>query len=172
MSIVLGIDPGSLITGYGIIEVHANQFNYVDSGCVRTQAKNIMQRLKIIHQGLQKIIQQHLPTEAAIEQVFMHANPGSALKLGQARGAAIVAVVENNIPISEYSARQVKQAITGTGSADKRQVQHMVKTLLNLPRSPQADAADALAIAICHINTQRNLPLMGVTASVKQGRLQ
>jgi len=172
MSILLGIDPGSLITGYGIIEIRANQLHYIDSGCIRTQGKNIMQRLKEIHHGLQTIVQQYLPTQAAIEQVFMHASAGSALKLGQARGAAIVAVVENDIPVSEYSARQIKQAVVGTGNANKEQVQHMVKTLLNLPHAPQADAADALAVAICHTNTHKSLQLVDDVAQFKRGRLQ
>lgn len=160
MAIILGVDPGSLVTGYGLITVDANKLHYVDSGCIRAQAKDMMERLKIIHQCLQEIVQQYLPTEAAIEQVFMHTNAGSALKLGQARGAAIVALVENSLPVFEYAARQIKQAVVGSGGADKAQVQHMVKTLLNLPKVPQGDAADALAIAICHINTQKNLCLM------------
>ena len=160
MITVLGIDPGSLVTGYGLITMDADKLQYVDSGCIRTRTANMMERLKVIHQCLQEIVQRYLPTEAAIEQVFMHTNAGSALKLGQARGAAIVAVVENSIPMSEYAARQIKQAVVGSGSADKAQVQHMVKTLLNLPQAPQADAADALAVAICHINTQKNLRLM------------
>ena len=173
MTIILGIDPGSLITGYGLIKVAGNQLNYVDSGCIRMPKKDMMRRLKTIHHCLQEIVQQYLPTEAAIEQVFMHANAGSALKLGQARGAAIVAVVEHDIPMGEYSARQIKQAVVGSGAASKKQVQHMVKTLLNLPHAPQADAADALAVAICHINTQKNSQLMNNDdAQFKQGRLQ
>lgn len=160
MEVILGIDPGSLVTGYGLISIEANKLQYIDSGCIRTRAKDMTQRLKIIYQCLQEIIQQYFPTEAAIEQVFVHANAGSALKLGQARGAAIVAVAENLLPIFEYAARQIKQAVVGSGSADKTQVQHMVKTLLNLPQAPQADAADALAIAICHINMRNNLQLI------------
>ena len=155
--IILGIDPGSRVTGYGVITLRANKLYYLDSGYIRMQEKDITLRLKTIYHCLARIVQQHLPTTAAIEQVFMHASPGSALKLGQARGAAIVAVVENNIPLSEYSARQIKQAVVGTGSADKQQVQQMIKILLNLPCTPQADAADALATAICHINTQNRI---------------
>lgn len=154
--IVLGIDPGSRVTGYGLITLHANTLHYLDSGCIRMQEENMMLRLKTIYHCLAKIVQEHSPTTAAIEQVFMHASPGSALKLGQARGAAIVAVVEHEIPLGEYSARQIKQAVVGTGSADKQQVQQMVTSLLNLPHRPQADAADALAVAICHINTQNS----------------
>lgn len=153
--IVLGIDPGSWITGYGLIALHHNKLHYLDSGCIRMQGKDMMGRLKTIYHCLVQIVQKYAPTTAAIEQVFMHASPGSALKLGQARGAAIVAVVEHDIPLSEYSARRIKQAVVGSGSAAKQQVQQMVKILLNLPYIPQADAADALAVAICHINTQQ-----------------
>jgi len=153
--IVLGIDPGSRITGYGLVAACANELHYLDSGCIRMPKEGMMLRLKTIYHCLVQIVQKYSPTTAAIEQVFMHANPGSALKLGQARGAAIVAVVEHEIPLNEYSARQIKQAVVGTGGAVKQQVQQMVKLLLNLPHTPQADAADALAIAICHINTQQ-----------------
>ena len=153
--IILGIDPGSRITGYGLVAGCANELHYLDSGCIRMPQEDMMLRLKTIYHCLVQIVQKYSPTTAAIEQVFMHTNPGSALKLGQARGAAIVAVVEHDIALSEYSARQIKQAVVGTGSAAKQQVQQMVKILLNLPHTPQADAADALAVAICHINTQQ-----------------
>lgn len=145
--IILGIDPGSRVTGYGIIRIQGNQSYYVDCGCIRTAALQGADRLQQIFHELQKIVHQYQPLEAAIEQVFVHQNPNSALKLGQARGAAMAAL---NIPLSEYSARQVKQSIVGFGAAKKEQVQHMVQRLLNITETLQADAADALAIALCH----------------------
>jgi len=153
--IILGIDPGSRITGYGIIEIDGQIQRYITSGCIRTQSKAIPGRLHEIHQGLQEILTTHNPTEAAIEQVFVKINVNSALKLGQARGAAIVAIAEKKIPIAEYAARKVKQSIVGTGSASKEQIQHMVRHLLNLNGTPQVDAADALAIALCHAFNNR-----------------
>ncbi len=153
--IILGVDPGSLITGYGLIEFNQNKFEYLDSGCIRLSEKNTFERLKYIYEDLKTLILRYSPEESAIEQIFMHLNPGGALKLGQARGAAIVALTHHSIPVSEYSARQVKLSVTGYGAAKKIQVQTMVKTLLNLPKSPQADAADALAIAICHAHYQK-----------------
>lgn len=147
MTIIIGIDPGSRFTGYGVIQWEGNQTRYLDSGCLSVASVSISERLQKIFTGLQSIIQLHQPHEAAIEQVFMHQNPGSALKLGQARGAAIVAL---GSIVSEYSARQVKQSVVGYGAADKKQVQHMVKKLLNISIELQADAADALAVALCH----------------------
>lgn len=147
MTIIIGIDPGSRFTGYGVIQWEGNQTRYLDSGCLSVASVSISERLQKIFTGLQSIVQLHQPHEAAIEQVFMHQNPGSALKLGQARGAAIVAL---GATVSEYSARQVKQSVVGYGAADKKQVQHMVKKLLNISIELQADAADALAVALCH----------------------
>jgi crossover junction endodeoxyribonuclease RuvC len=158
MTTIIGIDPGSRITGYGIIQNRGNQSFYLDSGCIRITAENAGERLQQIYSGLQKIIQQYQPQEAAVEQVFMHQNPGSALKLGQARGAAIVALT---IPIAEYSARQVKQSVVGFGAAKKEQVQHMVKRLLNITQELQADEADALAIALCHAHSRNSLIKLG-----------
>jgi crossover junction endodeoxyribonuclease RuvC len=156
MTIIIGIDPGSRLTGYGIIRAEGNQSIYLASGCLQLAGVDVSSRLQRIFSGLQEIILQHQPHEAAIEQVFMHANPNSALKLGQARGAAIVAL-GLGMPIAEYSARQVKQAMVGYGAAKKDQVQHMVKRLLNLSRKLQADEADALAIALCHAHTRLSL---------------
>ncbi len=155
MTIIIGIDPGSRFTGYGVIRWEGNQSHYIDSGCLRLVAESQHERLQKIFSGLQEIIHCYQPHEAAIEQIFMHENPGSALKLGQARGAAIVALTI--IPITEYSARQVKQAVVGYGAAKKEQVQHMVKRLLNISTKLQADAADALAIALCHAHTRFSL---------------
>jgi crossover junction endodeoxyribonuclease RuvC len=156
MSIILGIDPGSLVTGYGVIKAHnQHDLEYLDSGCIRLQGKSLAQRLKQIHDSLCDLIAQFQPNEAAIEEVFVSVNLGGALKLGQARGAAITTLMRFNIEPQEYSARQVKQAVVGYGAATKEQIQQMVMTLLKLPKAPAKDAADALAIAICHINMQK-----------------
>lgn len=158
MSVILGIDPGSRLTGYGIIQRHGRKLHYVASGCIRvtgssSQPYSLPEKLKRIHNSVVELITQFQPDEFAIEQVFMARNPDSALKLGQARGAAIVAAACHDLPVAEYSARSIKQAVVGTGAAEKEQVQHMVMALLNLSKRPQADAADALAVAICHANT-------------------
>lgn len=158
MTIIIGIDPGSRITGYGIIRVDGNQSYHVTSGSIRLTSKLPAERLQKIFSELQKIIHLYQPQEAAIEQIFMHENPGSALKLGQARGAAIVALT---IPMAEYSARQVKQAVVGYGAAKKEQVQHMVSRILNLTETLQADQADALAIALCHAHSRNSLVAKG-----------
>ena len=152
---VLGIDPGSRVTGYGILESSKAGFVYIESGCIRPRKGLFLERLGEIYRGVDELIRQHAPSEVAIEEVFLASNPASALKLGQARGAAIAAAVAHGLPVSEYAARRVKQAVVGTGRAGKEQVQHMVRVLLTLPGTPSADAADALAIAICHVNTSR-----------------
>lgn len=171
MAIVLGIDPGSRITGYGIINVLGARLDYISSGTIRIpDGLPLPERLKIIFNSVNEIIETHMPQEFAIEQVFMAKSAGSALKLGQARGAAIVAAVSHDLPVAEYEARKVKQAVVGTGAADKTQVQHMVKTLLKLPAAPSEDAADALAVAICHANSQANL-IRTASARFSRGRL-
>ena len=147
---ILGIDPGSRITGFGIIERHRQQSVYVTSGCIRTQSKLMPQRLQEIYTGLTQIIEQYQPTISAIEQVFVHRNVASALKLGQARGVAILACAQHNLTLHEYAPTQIKQAVVGNGHADKIQVQQMVKILLSLSNTPQVDAADGLAAALCH----------------------
>lgn len=152
--VIIGIDPGSRKTGYGIIRIEGNQSFYVTSGCLNVAVEEISHRLQKIYTGIKELIQLYQPHEAAIEQIFMHENPGSALKLGQARGAAIVAL---NMTINEYSARQVKQAVVGHGAAKKPQVQHMVKRLLNITQDLQADEADALAIALCHAHSRNSV---------------
>lgn len=161
MAIILGIDPGSRVTGYGVIRQQGRQLSYLGSGCIRTIVDDMPTRLKLIYAGVTEIITQFQPDFFAIEQVFMAKNPDSALKLGQARGAAIVAAVNLNLPVSEYAARQVKQTVVGTGAAEKKQVQHMVRSLLKLPDNPQADAADALAIAITHCHLSQNSVRLG-----------
>lgn len=148
---VLGIDPGSRITGFGVVQVLRNgKLQYIASGCVRTPAGELAGRLKSIYDGVIEIIETYQPTVLAAEKVFLARNADSALKLGQARGVAICAGVNGGLDVSEYSARQIKSAVVGRGGAAKEQVQHMVKTLLDLNRAPPADAADALACAICH----------------------
>lgn len=167
MTIIIGVDPGSRHTGYGVIRVQGNQSFYLTCGTLHLTSKHPAERLQKIFSGLQEIISLYKPTEAAIEQVFMHANPGSALKLGQARGAAIVALT---MPVAEYSARQVKLSIVGYGAAKKEQVQHMVGRLLNISDKLQADAADALAIALCHAHTRVSLDKLSVPKSAVKGR--
>ncbi len=153
MTRVLGIDPGSRITGYGVIEVVPGATRYLASGCIRTASGPFANRLAEIYHGIAAIIREHGPEVMAIEEVFLARNPASALKLGQARGAAITAGVAGGLAVHEYAARTVKQGLVGTGGASKAQVQHMVRVILSLPGAPQADAADALALAICHVNT-------------------
>lgn len=152
---ILGIDPGSRLTGFGVIEFTPHHFTYVMSGSIRIDARYFPDRLKQIFDGIISVAHTHRPDHVAIEQVFMHKNADSALKLGQARGAAICAAQLTGLPIFEYAAREVKQALVGKGNADKTQVQHMVKILLNLQGPLQIDASDALAIAICHAHTQQ-----------------
>lgn len=158
---ILGIDPGSRITGYGVIEeAGRGSHKYIASGSIRVKADTFPERLKQIFDGVTEVIALYQPDEMAIEQVFMHKNADSALKLGQARGAAICAVQLFDIPVFEYAARQVKQAVVGKGSADKLQVQQMVKILLGITGELQIDASDALGISLCHANfqqTQRRL---------------
>ncbi|MDB1124316.1 crossover junction endodeoxyribonuclease RuvC [Vibrio algarum] len=169
--IILGIDPGSRVTGYGVIRQEGRHLYYLGSGCIRMSESELPGRLKQIYAGVTEIITQFQPDVFAIEQVFMSKNADSALKLGQARGAAIVAAVNADLPVFEYSARSIKQAVVGTGGADKTQVQHMVKSMLKLPAKPQADAADALGVAICHANTNKTLvALAGQAKSAKKGR--
>lgn len=173
MAIILGIDPGSRVTGYGVIRQTGRQLTYLGSGCIRTQVTDLPSRLKLIYAGVSEIITQFQPEYFAIEQVFMAKNADSALKLGQARGAAIVAAVNHDLPVFEYAARQVKQTVVGNGGAEKAQVQHMVRTLLKLSANPQADAADALAIAIthCHV-TQNSMQMSDSRLNLARGRLK
>ena len=150
MTRILGIDPGSRVTGYGIIDQAGQQISYVASGCIRNSGDALAERLGIIFAGVNTIIQEYLPDEMAIERVFMNKNADSALKLGQARGAAICASVHREVPVDEYAAREIKQAVVGNGGATKEQVQHMICVLLSLQKAPPSDAADALGVAVCH----------------------
>ena len=156
MTIILGIDPGSRITGYGLIRVTGTDVAYVDSGCIRTTSEDTLGgRLLVIFKGIQQLTHAFKPDEVAIEQVFMHKNANTALKLGHARGAAMVACASQASTIAEYAPRQIKLAVAGYGAADKEQVQQMVMRLLVLTRAPQADASDALAVALCHSHVRR-----------------
>lgn len=164
MSIILGIDPGSRVTGYGVILCRNKAHEYVASGCIRTTVGELSHRLLEIFNGVCELMETYCPDEVAIEQVFMHQNPNSALKLGHARGVAMVACASHRMQINEYSPREIKQAVVGYGAAEKTQVKHMVVKLLQLDAEPQSDAADALAIAICH-GIRRENPLLGVMQS-------
>ncbi|NOZ52023.1 MAG: crossover junction endodeoxyribonuclease RuvC [Gammaproteobacteria bacterium] len=170
MTRILGIDPGSRSTGYGIVDSDGYHAAYVTSGCVRAVNDNLPERLRIIFCGIQELLLQHRPDEVAIENVFMHRNADSALKLGQARGAAICAVITQSITVGEYTPTEIKQSVVGKGNAAKEQVQHMVMMLLNLDKQPQADAADALAVAMCHANTSNTLVRMQGVQGVRKGR--
>ena len=147
---IIGVDPGSRITGVGIIESDGRHSQHIFSTCIRLGNASFPDRLGKIYQQVDRLIREFQPQHMAIEEVFLSKNPQSALKLGQARGAAICATVMQNIPVFEYSAREIKQAVVGKGSADKSQVQHMVKLLLNLQGKIQEDTADGLAIALSH----------------------
>jgi len=162
---ILGIDPGSQITGYGLIDVVGAQNRYIDSGCIRTSSEQTLAiRLRTIFESVREVIAIHRPAEVAIERVFMHRNPDSALKLGQARGAAICAVALADLAVAEYAPRLIKQAIVGRGGATKEQIQHMVCVLLQLSSRPKADAADALAVALCHGHTLQTMSRFGTVA--------
>jgi len=157
---ILGIDPGSRVTGFGIIEVNGDKVISLHQGVIKTGGGEFPERLGIIFGGIRELVDEFKPDEVAVETVFVSKNAGSALKLGQARGAAICAAISLGVPVSEYSPRSVKQAIVGRGSADKVQVQHMIKVLLQLKVMPVEDAADALAVALCHQHTQQTATRM------------
>lgn len=172
MALILGIDPGSRITGFGIVEERDGGLVYVTSGCIRLGGGPFPGRLKQIFDSLSELIAKYQPQELSIEQVFMARNPDSALKLGQARGAAIVAAVHAGLEVHEYTARQVKQSVVGTGAADKAQVQHMVTQLLGLSGTPQEDAADALANAMCHAHSKGLKEQIGGALGLRGGRIR
>lgn len=172
MTILLGIDPGSRHTGYGVIEQVGNRSRALAFGTISTSGAEMAPRLGTIFAGLCEVMSAHMPEEVSIEKVFMARNPDSALKLGQARGAALTAVVQSGVPVFEYSARQVKQAVVGRGGAEKVQVAEMVKHLLGLEKRPQEDAADALAIALCHAHIRVSLARMGGATSVRRRRIR
>lgn len=153
MARILGVDPGSRVTGYGIVDAHNGRLAFVVCGIVKTTTdRPFAFRLNEIFDGLNEVIQLHQPDVAAIEEVFLATNPRSAIKLGHARGAAVVAAMQNGLAVHDYSPRAIKRAVAGYGQAGKEQVQHMVQVLLGLSGKPSPDAADALAVAICHAN--------------------
>jgi crossover junction endodeoxyribonuclease RuvC len=159
---ILGLDPGSIRTGYAVVEARGAQVAYVVSGAIRTSGASLAERLQEIFTGVDKLSAEFKPDEVAIERVFMHRNADSALKLGQARGAALSATFALRPRVFEYAAREVKLAMVGTGAAQKDQVQLMVKRLLNISGPLAEDAADALAIALCHAHARK---LHGMTAA-------
>ena len=169
MTLILGIDPGSRITGYGVVRDTGRGCEYVASGCIRTGNGSLAERLQIVFRGVSEVIRTHGPVAMGIEQVFMARNADSALKPGQARGAAIVAAIEAGLEVSEYTATQVKQAVVGTGAADKQQVQMMVMHLLKLVQKPQIDASDALGIALCHAHHRQSLIPHGLAGAKRRG---
>ena len=151
MTVIIGIDPGSRVTGYGVVRVERQRTEYLTCGCIRLATDgSFAERLVQLYDELSAIIAEFGPAEAAIEKVFMNRNVDSALKLGHARGVAMVAARRAGVVVHEYTATQIKQSVVGRGHADKVQVQHMVKFLLALNATPTADAADALAAALCH----------------------
>ena len=161
---ILGIDPGSRVTGYGVIDSDGRHSRHVHSGCIRTESRDFTARLGEIYLGIQTLLTEYRPRQVAVEQVFMSSNPSSALKLGQARGAAVTAVVVQGLPVYEYTPRAVKKALVGTGAAEKEQVQHMIRLLLGLRQRMGLDESDALAIALCHAhNSALSLKVGGVS---------
>jgi crossover junction endodeoxyribonuclease RuvC len=173
---ILGIDPGSRKTGFGIIELDGKRIKHVINGRLMVGDGNFPDRLKMIFDGLTDLIARYQPSTMAIEQVFLHKNADSALKLGQARGAAICAAVNQDLSVHEYSATQIKKAVVGNGHAKKDQVQYMMSVILNLPELPEEDAADALACAMTHAHhaaydsQQRNKLPEGMRTSRRGGR--
>jgi len=169
---ILGIDPGLRITGFGVVDKVGSRLDYVTSGRIKTLGGELAPRLKTILDGLAEVIREQRPEQIALEKVFVNVNPGSTLLLGQARGTAICAAVMHGLPVAEYTALQVKQAVVGNGHAQKRQVQEMVRRLLRLGGAPSTDAADALACAICHAHGGQGLGKLVIAGyRMKKGRL-
>lgn len=169
---ILGIDPGLRATGFGVIDCQGGRVVYVASGCVRAPTGTLPERLGTILAGVSAVVREYRPTAVAVEKVFVNVNPQSTLLLGQARGAAICAAVSHGLPVLEYTALQVKQSVVGHGHAEKRQVQDMVRRLLELSAAPGADAADALACAICHAHAGSGYGALFATgARRRKGRL-
>ncbi len=166
---ILGIDPGLRATGFGLIDTRGDAMRYVASGVIRSGEGHLPERIGRLHQGIVELVQEYRPTVAVCEIVFVNVNPKSTLMLGQARGAALGALVTSGMKVHEYTALQIKQAVVGYGRATKEQVQEMVKRLLSLPGVPSTDAADALACAICH---NHGGPVIGsLGRSLRSGRV-
>ena len=167
---ILGIDPGLRMTGFGVIEMQGQKLRYIASGCIKSDGnQRLPERLHTLYAGITEIIGTYKPDIAAVEQVFSNVNPQSTLLLGQARGAAITALVAQHLPVSEYTALQVKQSVVGHGKAAKQQVAHMVMRLLALPGEPGSDAADALACAICHAHGSQGLGQLAAPGRRQRG---
>ena len=166
---ILGIDPGLRATGFGLIDTRGDAMRYVASGVIRSGEGHLPERIGRLHQGIVELVREYRPTVAVCEIVFVNVNPKSTLMLGQARGAALGALVTSGMKVHEYTALQIKQAVVGCGRATKEQVQEMVKRLLSLPGVPSTDAADALACAICH---NHGGPVIGsLGRSLRSGRV-
>ena len=176
---ILGIDPGSRTTGYGVVALRDGKSTWLASGCIRLQGPDLATRLCSLLEGLETVLDTHDPDVVAVEQVFMHRNADSALKLGQARGAAVGLVARRKLPVYEYTPAQIKKTIVGRGNAAKAQIQHMICAMLGLDRAPQEDAADALAVALCHAHMSHTLTrmrpargLLQATRRTRRGRLR
>ncbi len=165
---ILGIDPGSVKTGVGIIDAQGSALTHVAHAVIAAGSGTFPERLRTIFDGVAEMIHEYRPDEIAVEDVFLSRNPSSALKLGQARGAAICAALSMQKPVAEYAARQVKQAVVGRGAADKQQIQHMICILLKLKERIAEDAADALGVAVCHAHHQQTASRLG--AALASGR--
>jgi len=171
MALILGIDPGSRKCGYGLVNVAGADLQYVACGVIRVEALAFPDRLQAIFSNLCDIIEEYSPQVAAMEGVFVGKSMSSALKLGHARGVAMVACTSHKLEVHEYAARKVKQALVGNGVADKSQMQHMIRNVLKLSALPKEDAADALSVAVCHAHTQRTLLRLAGVRSGRRGRL-
>lgn len=172
MAVILGIDPGSRVCGYGLINAVGNKLEYISSGCIKVEQLPFMERLQNIFVSVSEIIEKYQPDEVALEEIFVGKSAVSALKLGQARGAVIVACTNHGLTIHEYPPNQIKKALVGRGRAEKGQMQHMVTSILALSAMPQKDAADALCVAVCHVHTQTSLIKMGGAQGSRNSRLQ
>ncbi|MGE5626418.1 MAG: crossover junction endodeoxyribonuclease RuvC [Bacillota bacterium] len=167
---ILGIDPGSLSTGYGIIDSEGQTLRYVVCGCIRTGGEDFGRRLSDIYFGIGRLVDEYAPQEVAVERAFVHKNADSALKLGQARAAAICGTLLKSLPLTEYTPKEVKLAVVGKGGAGKEQVQHMMRVLLKLKGELQADSADALAVAVCHAHSRGLKAQIAKLATMRGGR--
>ncbi len=173
MSLVLGVDPGSRKTGFGVVDTSQRKPIYVTSGVIKLPVEaSLATRLNVLFESLVTVISEYQPNEVAIEDIFMNKNAQSALKLGHARGAIMVAAGQCQLPVFEYEARKVKQLVAGSGNADKFAVAHMVQRQLNLPSAPKEDAADALAVALCHIHLSGGVAALSGAGKFARGRLR
>ena len=172
MPLILGIDPGSRKCGYGLVSASGSNLQYVACGVIRVETLLFPERLQAIFSNLCDIISEFAPDEAAVEEVFVGKSMSSALKLGHARGVAMVACTSHQLPVYEYAARKVKQALVGSGVADKSQMQQMIKTMLRLSAVPKEDAADALSVAVCHAHTRHTLIKLAGVRHGRRGRMR